>query len=203
MNFSKDNASRILSSCTLAPRTALIADYWLSGWDADGYPARASIAPSKIKPLLPGVVLFHVVPGQSVMVRMAGTNLYALLKTELTGKDWLAVTRREHRNARLSAFSAVARGSIALGRWTFPQENRRAIRCEKLLLPLRPALGADEIPVLGFIDWTPSATEDPDISLKTVPLPEIVGDPFSGASAPTVSADTLKKQGGPRAFDIK
>lgn len=203
MKFSKDEVSRIFSNCTFASRTAQIADYWLSLWDADGYPARASIAPSQIKPLLPGLIFFRVVLGRSVTVRMAGTNLYALLKVELTGKDWLAVTRREDRDARLSTFSAVARGNIALGRWTFPQGDRRAIRCEKLLLPLRPASGDSEIPVLGFIDWTPSVIEEPDVSLKTVPLPEMIGDPLSRARAPAISADTPKKQGGPRAVDVE
>ena len=150
-------------------------------------------------------MFFRVVLGRSVTVRMAGTNLYALLKQELTGKDWLAVTCREDREARLSVFSDVARGSIALGRWAFPQDARRVIRCEKLLLPLRPALGDTEIPVLGFIDWTPTLAEDPDICLKTAPPPEIIGNPLLVARrhAQTIPADTPEKAGGQRAVDLK
>lgn len=174
MNFSQEDTRRILSNCTLAPRTARIAEYWLSLWDADGYPARASISPSQIKPLLPGVVIFRVVPGRSVMVRMAGTHLYKLLNFELTGADWLAITPRKDRDARLAIFSNVAQGGMALGRWAFPQEGRCAVRCEKLLLPLRAAPGDDATAVLGFVDWIPNALDDAEVSLKGIPPPELL-----------------------------
>lgn len=205
MNFSKDEVSRIFADCTLAPRTAQIADYWLSLWDADGFATRASISPSQIKPLLPGVIIFRVVPGQSVTVRMAGTHLYRLLNFELTGADWLAITPRKDRDARLAVFSDVASGSVALGRWTFPQDGRRAIRCEKLLLPLRAGADDEAVAVLGFIDWIPSVTDAPDVNLKSIPSPELLDHAAARKRehGPEAVADTSQTTGRPRAVDVK
>jgi hypothetical protein len=174
VDFSKDAACRIFSNCNLAPRTSRIAEYWLSIWDGECLPARASIAPTQIKPLLSGVIIFRVVPGQSVTVRMAGTGHYAVLKFELTGQDWLAATSRKDQAARLAILSDVARGGMALGRWIFPQKFGREIRCEKLLLPLRPESGDSGIPVLGFIDWAPGIEYGADISLQKIPLPDAI-----------------------------
>lgn len=198
MNFHKDDAYRILSNCTLSPRTAQIADYWLSLWDADGPPPRASIAPSQIKPLLPGVMIFRVAPGRSVTVRMAGTNLYALLKFELTGSDWLSTTPCRDRSRRLAVFSDVAQGNVALGRWNFPQRFHRSVRCEKLLLPLRPIADDDGVAVLGFVDWAPGFAEDSDVSLKAIPLPEVLARsvPKMHGHASAISAAAQENTGG-------
>ena len=174
MDFSKDDACRIFSNCNLAPRTSRIADYWLSIWDGDCLPARAAIAPTQIKSLLSGVIIFRVVPGQSVTVRMAGTGHYALLKFELTGQDWLAATPHKDQSARLAILSAVARGAMALGRWRFRQKLGKEIHCEKILLPLRPEAGGSDVSVLGFIDWGPRADYGADISLQEIPLPHII-----------------------------
>jgi len=179
VNFSKTDACRILSTFDLAPRTAQIAQHWLSLWDGDRCPGRASILPANIKTLLPGLILFRVTPNRSVTVRMAGTSFYPMLQLELTGKDWLAHTPDADRHTRLAVFSDVANGAIAVGRWIFHPGTLREVRCEKLLLPLSPAPGDDGIPVLGFVDWMGGAGSH-DVDLKQIPLPRILGE-FSTA----------------------
>lgn len=136
---------------------------------------------------------------------MAGTHLYKLLNFELTGADWLAITPRRDRDARLAVFSDVASGGIALGRWTFPQDGHRAIRCEKLLLPLRAGAGDDAVAVLGFIDWIPSTAQNPDVRLKNIPSPELLDHGAARAREhnPEAAIDTLQNAGRPRAVDVK
>lgn len=171
-----------------------MADYWLSIWDADRYPKRTSIVPSKIKALLPGLIIFSVLPGASVRVRMAGTGFYNLLKQELTGQDWLVRTPAADRDQRLAVFSDVARGAAALGRWTFADGSIHHIRCEKLLLPLSPAAGEDEIPALGFIDWT-AASGGHGGDLQSIPLPRILGAFPAAANSEGETAGKVSSHG--------
>lgn len=152
MPLLKTAAQDILSLHTLSPRSRLIADYWLSLWDGDTLPARTDINPAAIKELLPHIVFFWVTPHQAVRVGLAGTAFRFLCKTEISNRDWLALTPPEGRNARLSIFSLIAHGTIGFNIWRFPQITGKISRCEKLLLPLRAEPGTD-IPVLGFVDW--------------------------------------------------
>jgi hypothetical protein len=150
--FIRSDAHHILSDRNLSPRSKRIANYWLSIWDGDNCPAREAVTPAPIKDLLPGLIFFQVIPGRSVTVRMAGTDFLTLLKFELTGSDWLAVTPQQDRAQRLEVFTAVAQGAIGFSRWTFPHYWLGETSCEKLLLPLSPRPGTEAIPVLGL--WT-------------------------------------------------
>ncbi|HEX4270478.1 MAG TPA: PAS domain-containing protein [Rhizomicrobium sp.] len=175
MPFIKSDAHHILSERNLSLRCKRIADYWLSIWDGDECPARDAVTPAPIKDLLPGLIFFQVVPDRSVTVRMAGTDFLNLLKFELTGSDWLAVTPLQDRDERLTVFSRVARGNIAFSRWTFSHYWQGETSCEKLLLPLRARPGTEGIPILGFVDW-PAAGIQPDDqpSLAAIPPPQIL-----------------------------
>lgn len=148
----KSQAQTILAQRSLTPQSQQIADYWLSLWDQSTPPARAQVNPAAIKPLLPGIIFFMVVPHLSVHVGLAGTGFRVHLGREITGMDWLALTPEHARLARLSVFSAVAQGAIARNHWRFPVFENSICSCEKLLLPLRPEQGA-AIPVLGHVDW--------------------------------------------------
>ncbi|OJT96820.1 MAG: hypothetical protein BGN82_07800 [Alphaproteobacteria bacterium 65-7] len=148
----KSQAQHVLAHRSLTPRSQQIADYWLSLWDQNTPPARAQVNPAAIKPLLPGIIFFMVVPNMSVHVGMAGTGFRAHLGREITGADWLALTPESTRPGRLSVFSAVVHGAIACNHWRFPAFQNSICSCEKLLLPLRPEQGA-AIPVLGHVDW--------------------------------------------------
>ena len=130
MPFTHSDAHHILSVHSLSPRSKRIADYWLSIWDGDKCPAREAVAPGPIKDLLPGLIFFQVIPDHLVTVRMAGTDFGHLLKLELTGRDWLAVTPQEDRAERLRIFSAVTQGAIAVTRWTFPHPWLGETVCE-------------------------------------------------------------------------
>lgn len=161
VSLTQSQAQHILSRRVLTPRTQQIAEYWLSLWDQDAPPARTQINPAAIKPLLPGIIFFMVVPHVSVHVGMAGTGFRAHLGREVTGGDWLALTPDGARLPRLSIFSAVAQGAIAINHWRFPVFENSICSCEKLLLPLRPEQGA-AIPVLGHVDWHDARPHGPE-----------------------------------------
>lgn len=153
MTVSRVLAQHILSDTDISPRCQRIASYWLSLWDDNvSLPTRGAIAPSQIKPLLSGIIVFQVVPGRSAHVRMAGTDFCTLLKFEPTGMDWLAITPAADRTERLRVFSSVARGAIGRNRWRFLRPGADDAGCDKLLLPLKPEGGG--IPILGFVDWS-------------------------------------------------
>lgn len=153
--FTHSDAYHILSDRKLSPRSKRIADYWLSLWDGDDLPPRQAISPAAIKDLLPALIFFEVVPAHSVRVRMAGTDFGQLLKFELTGRDWLAVTPQHDRAERLAVFSAVAEGAIAVNRWTFPHYWLGETVCEKLLLPLKPLPAPTSFPFLALSTGLP------------------------------------------------
>ncbi len=172
MLFTKTNAQHILSERSLSPRTQRIAEYWLSLWYDDNLPARGAINPSQIKDLLPGVILFQVVPNLAVRVRMAGTDFCTLLRRELTGADWLQATPQADRAIRLDVFSDVARGAVGFSQWRFSRPWHGTVSCEKLLLPLAPEPGLPGMPILGFVDWTAlrqSHDREPDLGVIAPP----------------------------------
>jgi hypothetical protein len=183
--FIRSDAHHILSDRNLSPRSKRIANYWLSIWDGDNCPAREAVTPAPIKDLLPGLIFFQVIPGRSVTVRMAGTDFLTLLKFELTGSDWLAVTPQQDRAQRLEVFTAVAQGAIGFSRWTFPHYWLGETSCEKLLLPLSPRPGTEAIPVLGFVDWQAAGMRpDHQADLAAIPLPQILDLAFFKKGGP-------------------
>ena len=88
------------------------ANYWLTLWRDDQLPERSQFNPGKIRGLLPFLLMFDVIPDESVTVRLAGTGFRKLLGEDITGRDWLSLTRTHHRPTRLRNLSAVARGAV-------------------------------------------------------------------------------------------
>jgi hypothetical protein len=174
----KNDLRRILAQVDFSERCQQLADYWLSLCRDNAFPSRDKIDPSRIKPLLPGIIIFEVVPDASVRVGLCGTDFRAALKVELSGADWLARTPAKNRAERLKVFSQVARGAIAFNRWCFTHDipGVGVAMCEKLLLPLRARKGLPAIPVLGFVDWSDTRTKTGcSIGLDHLAPPELIG----------------------------
>jgi hypothetical protein len=179
--LAKIDARQILSQIDFSPRCRQIADYWLSIWDGDLLPGRSCINPASIKPLLPGVIIFEVVPGMSVTVGLSGTDFQSALKCELTAADWLNRTPLKGRAKRLRIFSQIARGAIGFNRWCFTHDVQGVgvAICEKLLLPLRPDGDDAAICVLGFVDWSDARQKfGCRINLEYIAPPELIGREF-------------------------
>ena len=69
----KSIAEGAIATLGLKDTNNSFANYWLSLWEGDELPERSKFSPSKIKPLLPFLLVFDVVPDESVTVRLAGT----------------------------------------------------------------------------------------------------------------------------------
>ncbi len=174
VSLTQSQAQHVLSRSGLTPRSQQIADYWLSLWTHDAPPARTQVNPAAIKPLLPGIIFFMVIPQQSVHVGMAGTGFHTYLGREITGADWLALTPEDARWLRLSTFSTVAQGAIAINRWRFRIFENSICSCEKLLLPLKPEQG-EALPVLGHVDWHDARPYAPEpFKLSDIPPPNLL-----------------------------
>lgn len=174
----KIDARQILSQIDFSSRCQQIADYWLSIWDGDLLPSRSCINPAMIKALLPGVIIFEVVPDASVAVGLSGTDFQSALKSELTAADWLHRTPLKDRAKRLQIFSQIARGAIGFNRWCFTHavQGVGVAICEKLLLPLRPDKNEAAICVLGFVDWSDTRRKiGCKINLDHIAPPELIG----------------------------
>src|SRR5579864_936792 len=174
----KIDARQVLSQIDFSPRCRQIADYWLSIWDGDLLPRRGCINPASIKSLLPGVIIFEVVPGASVTVGLSGTDFQSALKCELTAADWLNRTPLKDRTQRLRIFSQVAQGAIGFNRWCFTHalQGVGVAICEKLLLPLRPDRNDAANFVLGFVDWSDTRQKfGCKIDLEHIAPPELIG----------------------------
>ena len=174
----KKDLRRILAQVDFSERCQQLADYWLSLCSDTALPQRDSIDPARIKSLLPGIIIFEVVPDSSVRVGLSGMDFRGALKVELSGADWIAKTPAKDRAARLKIFSQVAQGAIAFNRWCFTHNvpGVGVAMCEKLLLPLRGRKGLPAIPVLGFVDWSDTKQKAGcNISLDHVAPPELIG----------------------------
>ncbi|MGZ7103783.1 MAG: PAS domain-containing protein [Candidatus Angelobacter sp.] len=128
------------------------ANYWLSLWEGDELPGRSKFSPGKIKPLLPFLLVFDVVPDESVTVRLAGTGFRYILGEDITGKDWLAMTRAHHRPTRLGNLSAVARGSVMKAQRRIKMVVGEDRINEEIVLPFAPEKGGT-CQVVAHAEW--------------------------------------------------
>jgi hypothetical protein len=164
-------AEKAIAGLALAPSNAELARHWLSLWPGDELPLRAAFRPAKLKPYLPNLLLFNVVPDASVTVRLAGTGFRHILGTELTGKDWIALAPESYRATRLGLFSAVARGAVVVAHRRVALNDGADQISEEILLPFAPeADGAS--PVLVHVDWKPQQF------LRIQSVAQVVADPL-------------------------
>lgn len=173
----KRAAEDAVAQLELESSNAGLASHWLSLWQGDDLPARAAFHPAKLKPYLASILLFDVVPDQSVRVRLAGTGYRHILGAELTGQDWIAAAPESHRAIRLGLFSAVARGAIIMAHRRIAMTTGADYLSEEILLPFaREASGAH--PVLVHVNFKPQQF------LQIRSIPQVTGDPLDWKMLP-------------------
>ncbi len=155
--FDRDVAVRCFDENHLSKEGDEVARYWLSLWRGDQLPRRADFEPKKIAPHLRAVALFEVIPGKSVRCRLQGSGLAEALGQDITGRDWLELTKPEDRPVRLERFSGIARGAIGRGLRTGYRESGESQVSEEVMLPFGDIAPDDSRQVLIHISWRPSA----------------------------------------------
>ena len=179
--FDKRAAAGIVAALDLEETNRVLCEHWLSLWPGDALPPRAAFHPAQLKPYLPSIILFNVVPDVSVTVRLAGTRYNHILGAELTGKDWLAAASEQHRPVRLQFFSAIARGAVAMDHRLLAMSAGDDIVVEEILLPF--AAEANGVcPVLVHVNL--KATQ----YLKIKSIKQVLSDPLDFKVMPLVRA---------------
>jgi hypothetical protein len=150
--FKKEVAEKAIRSLHLEDSNQQFADYWLSLWQDDDLPARASFSPARLKAFLPSLLMYDVIPEQSVIIRLAGTGYDLILGPSLAGKDWIALTPEDYRATRLQTFSTIARGAVRVAYRSLAVLSGDDIMTEEILLPFAPQPNGVH-PVLGRVNW--------------------------------------------------
>ena len=140
--------ARIGALCLENSNQALV-DHWFSLWDGD---AREQLSPGRIKPFLPSMIIFEVVPDQSVTVRLADTAHRFILEHDPTGSDWIAAAPANHREARLRTFSAVARGGFVVAHRRIAMLASDDHISEEIIFPLA-ARPSGSVPVVVHVNF--------------------------------------------------
>jgi hypothetical protein len=175
--LTKHAAEDAVAQLELEASNAELAGHWLSLWQGDDLPQRAAFRPAALKPYLPSILLFDVVPDESVTVRLAGTGYRYILGAELTGRDWIAAAPQSHRAMRLGLFSTVARGSVVMAHRRIAMTTGEDYLSEEILLPFaREANGAH--PVLVHVNFRPRQF------LEIRSLKQVTGDPLDWKMLP-------------------
>jgi hypothetical protein len=154
-SFDKDAATRCFDENRLSKDGNDVARYWLSLWRGDQLPRRADFEPKKIAPHLRALAIFDVVPDKSVFCRLQGSGLAEALGRDITGQDWLALTKPEDRAVRLQRWSDVARGAIGRGLRQGMRESGEPQFSEEIMLPFGEVNGAHQ--VLFHVSWRQTA----------------------------------------------
>ncbi|HEY0106219.1 MAG TPA: PAS domain-containing protein [Rhizomicrobium sp.] len=136
--FDKHAAEADIAALHLEYSNAALAAYWLALWQGGRLPPRAAFNPAMLKSFLPGIVLFNVVAGESVTVRLAGTRIAHILRQELTGVDWIAAAPPGHRATRLDVYTRIARGAMLAGHRRLATTDGEDYLCEEIVLPFAP-----------------------------------------------------------------
>ena len=169
--FSKATAQAVVAQLDLEETNRALADHWLSLWDADALPARAKFNPALMKPFLTNMLMFSVVPGESVTVRLAGTGYRQILGAELTGQDWIALAPESHRAMRLKLFSTVAAGAVLVAHRLIAMTVGDDYVSEEILLPFAPE-AAGSVPVMAHVNFKPEQF------IKIKSFAQVTGDPL-------------------------
>ena len=169
--FDRRAAAEAVASLNLEETNRVLCEHWLSLWPGDALPPRAAFQPVQLKPYLPSILLFNVVPDISVTVRLAGTRYNHILGAELTGTDWLAAAAPHHRETRRKLFATIARGAVAMSHRLLAMSVGSDIVVEEILLPF--AAEANGVcPVLVHVNLHASQY------LKIKSIRQVLGDPL-------------------------
>ncbi len=172
--FDRQATERAIDALHLARSNGEVAARWLGLWRGDALPPRAAFRPTGFKSFLSTIVLFNVVPDESVTVRLAGTRYAHILGEEMTGMDWIAAAPQRHRATRLDLYSRIARGAILLGHRRLVTMAGEDHVCEEIVLPFAPdAQGVT--PVLAHVHLPV------DHYLKIKSVPQALGEPVDYA----------------------
>jgi len=145
-------AERALDELGLDKANRAVADYWLSLWQGDALPARSQFSPGRLKALLPHLLMFDVVPDESVTVRLAGTGYRQVLGEDLTGQDWIAKAPAHHRPVRLRNLTSVARGAVMGTHRRIAMVVGHDSVNEEIALPFAPDDNGVH-PIVAHVDW--------------------------------------------------
>ena len=170
-SFRKPVVEDIVARLDLEAPNRAFAVYWLSLWDGDALPPRARFSPAKMKPFLPNMLIFDVVPDERVTVRLAGTGYRHVLNNDPTGKDWIEAAPESHRATRLMIFSTVARGAILVAHRRIAMLGGGEHVSEEILLPFAEDQGG-RVPVLAHVNFRP----DQFTQIKSIA--QVTGDPL-------------------------
>lgn len=158
--FDKQIAVRCFEENPPSDLGRLVCDYWLSLWKDDALPLRADFKPKNILKELQAVALFDVIPDESVRCRLLGSSLAQGLGQDITGQDWLALTKPEDRPMRLMRWSVVARGAIGRGLRGGMRESGALQYSEELMLPFGDIAADGSRQILFHLSWR-QTTYDP------------------------------------------
>jgi hypothetical protein len=190
MRFDKAQARQLISSLSLRPANAAIAELWLSLWDGDALPKKSAVTPAQLKKFLPNLLLFDVVPETSVTVRLAGTFFTRILGMELTGLDWIEAAPADYRAERLSSFTEIALGALYRGSRDVEMTFGPNVKCQEILLPLAPDSEGAAYTVLCHIDCPRT-----DRTNRVKPHARVLGGPLDVALVRLEPAITLARAG--------
>jgi hypothetical protein len=159
-HFDRQAAIRCFDDAPPSKEGAIVTRYWLSLWRGDQLPRRADFKPRNVAPQLSAIAIFDVIPGESVRCRLLGSGLVQALGQDITGQDWLVLTKPEDRPARLDRWSQVARGAIGRGLRSGFRESGAMQLSEELMLPFGEVGEDGRRQVLFHVSWRQS-TMDP------------------------------------------
>ncbi len=176
-SFSRTKARAFIEEMNLEESCLALATHWLSLWQNDALPPRARLSPANIRPFLPSLMLFDVVPDVSVTVRLAGTGHRDILGRELTGEDWVAAAPEDHRATRLKIFTTVANGALCVAHRRVAMTIGEDYVSEEILLPFAPNAQGVSL-VLVYVNWKPEQF----VRIKSVT--QVGGGPLDFAMMP-------------------
>lgn len=129
------DAGAAIARLSLMQTNAAIADYWLSLWDGDRPPTRASFNPMRIASHLPSVALIAVRPGEDAVVRLAGDYFRLATGCDLTGRSLLDFVSHDARAARIRNVTDIVMGTIQTGKRAIRRGDGSFEISEELCLP--------------------------------------------------------------------
>jgi hypothetical protein len=157
MHFDKEIAIRYFGDRRLSREADEVARYWLSLWRGDQLPSRKDFRPQDIAPHLRALAIFTVIPDCSVFCRLQGSALVEALGQDITGQDWIALTKQEDRPTRLERWSTVARGAIGRGLRPGRRQSGEIQMSEEIMLPFGDIAHDGGRQVLFHVSWRQTA----------------------------------------------
>lgn len=150
--MTKAAAEDAVERLNLGAANRLLAGYWLSLWQGNALPRREQFDPSLVKPLLPNLMLFDVVPENKVTVQLAGSDVKRITGQDFNGVDWVGWVPVRYRGMRMRNLTAVARGAVMTCHRRMQMTVGNDRFNEELVLPF--AINDDGLcPVVAHPDW--------------------------------------------------